>query len=123
MNKFLTYNFLIRSGLGVIFIANALVAFFAPTEFVELIKNSLVANLLPIRPELFVPIVIGLKDSIVGLLLLSGFAPRRVAVWATVWLIGVMVVIGEPFDVLEHSGLLFMSIALVLGDKYLTKNI
>ncbi len=123
MNKFLTYNFLIRSGLGVIFIANALVAFFAPTEFVELIKNSFVANLLPIRPELFVPIVIGLNDSIVGLLLLSGFAPRRVAVWATVWLIGVMVVIGEPFDVLEHSGLLFMSIALVLGDKYLTKNI
>lgn len=123
MNKFLTYNFLIRFGLGVIFIANALVAFLAPTEFVELIKNSFVANLLPVRPELFVPIVIGLNDSIVGLLLISGFTTRRVALWATLWLVGVMVTIGEPFDVLEHFGLLFMPAALVLGDKYLNKNI
>lgn len=123
MKKLLTYNFLIRSGLGIIFIANALVAFFAPAEFIELIKNSFVANLFPISPEAFVPIVIGLNDSIVGLLLISGFASRRVAGWATIWLVGVMVVIGSPFDILEHSGLLFMSAALVLGDKYLTKNI
>jgi len=123
MNKFLTYNFLIRLGLGVIFIANALVAFFAPAEFIELVENSFVVNLLPIRPELFVPIVIGLNDSIVGLLLLSGFATRRIALWATIWLVGVIVVIGSPFDVLEHFGLLFMSLALILGDKYLTKNI
>ena len=123
MNKFLTYNFLIRFGLGVIFIANALVAFFSPSEFVELIKSSFVANLLPISPESFVPIVIGINDSIVGLLLISGFATRRVALWATVWLVAVIIVIESPFDVLEHSGLLFMSIALVLGDKYLTKNI
>ena len=123
MNKYLTYNFLIRFGLGIIFIANALIAFFAPTEFVELIENSFIVNLLPMRPELFVPIVIGINDSIVGLLLISGFATRRVALWATVWLVGVMVVIGEPFDVLEHSGLLFMSAALALGGKYLTKNI
>ncbi len=121
MNKFLSYNFLIRLGLGIIFIANALVALFAPTEFIELIKNSFVVNLLPIRPEVFVPIVIGLNDSIVGLLLISGFATRRVAMWATLWLVGVMIVIASPFDVLEHSGLLFMSAALVLGDKYLTK--
>ncbi len=123
MNKILTYSFLIRFGLGVIFIANALTAFFAPVEFLELIKNSFAINLLPIRPELFVPIVIGINDSIVGLLLISGFATRRVAVWATVWLIGVMIVIGNPLDVLEHSGLLFLSVALVLGDKHLTKNI
>ena len=122
MNKFLNYNFLIRFGLGVIFIANSLVAFFAPAEFIELIKNSFVANLLPINPEVFVGIVIGLNDAIVGLLLISGLATRRVAVWATVWLTGVMIVIGNPFDILEHSGLLFMSAALVLDDKYLTKN-
>lgn len=123
MNKFLTYNFLIRVGLGIIFIANALAAFLAPAEFVELIKNSFVANILPISPETFVRVIIPLNDSIVGLLLISGFATRRVAVWATVWLVGVMVVIRNPFDVLEHLGLLFMSVALVLGDKYLTKNI
>ena len=84
MNKFLSYNFLIRFGLGVIFIANALTAFFAPAEFTEIIKNSFVANFLPISPEAFVGIVIGFNDAIVGLLLISGFATRRVAVWATV---------------------------------------
>lgn len=125
MKKYLTYNFLIRFGLGIIFIANALVALFAPAEFIELINNSFVANLLPIRPEFFVPIVIGFNDFIVGLLLMSGFATRRVAVWATLWLIGVIVVIGigDLFDVLEHAGLLFMSVALILGDKHLIKNI
>lgn len=121
MKKFLTYNFLIRFGLGIIFIANALVAFFAPTEFVEVIENSFVANFLPISPEAFVPIVVGLNDSIVGLLLISGFATRRVAVWATLWLVAVMLVIGNPFDALEHAGLLFMGLALMLGDKFLTK--
>lgn len=118
MNKFLTYNFLIRFGLGIIFIANALAAFFAPSEFIELIENSFVANLLPISPEVFVPIVIGINDSIVGLFLIGGFATRRVAIWAAIWLVGVMVIVGKPFDVLEHSGLLFMSAALALGDKY-----
>lgn len=121
MSKYLNYNFLIRFGLGIIFIANALAAFFAPAEFIGLINNSFVANFLPIRLEIFVPIVIGLNDSVVGLLLLSGFATRRVAIWATIWLVGVMVVIGSPFDVLEHSGLLFMLLALILSDKYLNK--
>lgn len=123
MNKFLNYNFLIRFGLGIIFIANALVAFFAPSEFIELIKNSFVASILPISPEAFAPIVIGLNDSIVALLFITGIATRRVALWAMLWLVGVMVVIGSPFDVLEHSGLLFMALALVLGEKHLIKNV
>ena len=123
MNKFLTYNFLIRFGLGIIFLANSLTAFFAPSEFIEFINNSFVANLLPIRPEIFVPLVIGLNDSIVALLLFFGIATRRVGVWAFIWLIGVMVVIASPLDVLEHAGLLFMALALILGNKYLTKNI
>ncbi len=123
MQKFLTYPFLIRLGLGIIFIANALAAFFAPAEFIDILKSSFLANLLPISPEAFVTIVIGLNDAIVGLLLISGIATRHVAIWATVWLIGVMVIIGNPLNMLEHSGLLFMSAALVLGDKYLIKNI
>ena len=123
MNKFLNYNFLIRFGLGIVFLANALVAFFAPSEFIELIKNSFVANILPISPEPFVPIVIGLNDSIVALLLITGISTRRIALWTILWLVGVMIVIGSPFDVLEHSGLLFMALALVLGEKYLTKNV
>ncbi|MDP1689560.1 MAG: DoxX family membrane protein [bacterium] len=123
MNIFFNYNFLIRFGLGFIFLANALMAFFAPSEFIELIMNSFVSNLLPIRPEIFVPIVVGINDTVVGLLLISGIATRRVAIWAMIWLIGVMVIIGSPLDVLEHFGLLFMPLALILGDKYLTKNI
>lgn len=123
MNKFITYNFLIRFGLGFIFLANSLAAFFAPSEFIELINNSFVANLLPISPELFVTIIIGLNDGIIALLLFLGISIRRVSTWAFIWLIGVMVVIGSPFDILEHVGLLFMASALILGDKYLTKRI
>lgn len=123
MNKFGTYNFLIRFGLGIIFLANSLAAFFAPSEFIELLNNSFIVHLLPIRPELFIPLVIGLNDGIVALLLFFGIATRRVGLWAFVWLIGVMIVIASPFDVLEHFGLLFMALALILGEKYLTKNI
>lgn len=123
MKKHLNYNFLIRFGLGIIFIANALTAFFAPVEFIELIKNSFVVNFLPINPETFVSVIVGFNDTIVGLLLISGIAARRVAIWATIWLVGVIIVIRNPLAVLEHSGLLFMSVALILNDKYLVKKI
>jgi uncharacterized membrane protein YphA (DoxX/SURF4 family) len=123
MKKFLNYHHIIRYGLGLIFIANALVAFFAPAEFIEIIQNSFIINFLPVGPGVFVKIVIGINDAIVGLLLISGFATRRVAIWATIWLFGVMITIGSPFDVLEHVGILFMSVALVIDDKYLNKNI
>lgn len=120
MKKFLNYNYLIRFGLGVIFIANALTAIFAPNEFIELIKNSFVSTLLPMRPEIFVWAVIGLNDLIVGLLLISGFATRRVALWAIVWLIGVIAVVGDLFGTIEHLGLLLIALALAVGDRHLT---
>jgi hypothetical protein len=123
MNKFLNYNFLIRFGLGIIFLANSLTAFFAPSEFIELINNSFVSSLIPLRPEVFVPLIVGLNDGIVALLLFFGIATRRVGLWAFIWLIGVIIVIANPLDVLEHAGLLFMALALVLGEKYLTKNV
>ncbi|MBI3633298.1 MAG: DoxX family membrane protein [Candidatus Vogelbacteria bacterium] len=109
----MTYNFLARFGLGVIFIANALTAFFAPTEFIELIKGSFVVNFLSMSPELFVGVVISLNDSIVGLLLISGLATRRVAIWAMIWLIGVIIVTGKSFGALEHLGLIFIALSLV----------
>ena len=117
--KFLNYHHIIRYGLGLIFIANALVAFFAPAEFVEIIKNSFIVNFLPISPAIFVGVIVGLNDAIIGLLLIGGFATRRVAIWATIWLVGVMITIGSPFDILEHIGILFMSVALAIDDKYL----
>jgi len=123
MKKLLNYHHIIRYGLGLIFIANALVAFFAPNDFIEIIKNSSIVNLLPVSPAIFVGIIIGFNDAIVGLLLIGGFATRRVAIWATIWLVGVMITIGSPFDILEHIGILFMSVALAIDDKYLNKNI
>lgn len=123
MKKFLTTDFLLRTGLGIIFLANSLVAFFAPSEFVELIENSFIINFLPVSSDLFVPLVIGLNDGIVALFLFSGMATRRIAMWAFLWLIGVMIVIGEPLDILEHAGLLFMALALILGDNYFRKKI
>lgn len=123
MNKLGTYNFLIRLGLGIIFLANSLTAFFTPSESIELINNSFMVNLLPIRPEVFVPLVIGLNDGIVALLLFFDISTRRVAIWAFIWLIGVVTVMGSSLDALEHAGFLLMALALVLGDKYATKNI
>lgn len=117
MHTFLTYQFLIRIGLGVVFLANSLAALFAPAEFIELIENSFVVSFIPIPLEVFVPLVIGFNDGIVALLFFSGIATRRVAMWAFLWLVGVMVVIGEPFDVLEHAGLLFVALALVVADS------
>ncbi len=45
MNKFINYNSLIRFGLGVIFIANALAAFFAPAEYLVLGDKYLTKNI------------------------------------------------------------------------------
>lgn len=123
MNKFIHYNFLIRFGLGTIFLANSLTAFFVPSEFIELINNSFMVNFLPIRPEIFVPLIIGLNDAIVALLFFFGIATRRVGLWAFIWLIGVMIIIASPLGILEHVGFLFMVLALIREDTYLTKNI
>lgn len=122
----MTYNFLIRLGLGIIFIANALAAFFAPSEFIELIKNSFVINFLPVSPETFVGVGIALNDFLIGVLLISGIATRFIAVWAMAWLVGAMVVIGIQLDALEDFGLFIISVSLALGDRQatnITKNI
>ena len=117
MKKYLTYRSLIRYGLGTIFITHGLVALIAPTEFIELLENSFVSALLPIDPATFVKTVVMFNDTIVGLLLFSGFRLRLVASWATLWLVGVMIVIGNDLmEILEHIGLLFVSVALIIED-------
>lgn len=118
VKKFLNYNFLIRLGLGIVFLANALTAFFAPDEFIDLIGKSFIANILPIHPATLVQIIIGSNDFIVAMLLIAGIATRRIAVWAVLWLVGVMVVIANPLDILEHAGFLFMAVALALDNRY-----
>ena len=116
MKKYLTYPYLIRIGLAAVFLANSLIAFFAPSEFIELIEKSFLTNLLPVSAYVFV-LFIGINDAAVALLLFLGISTSRAAVWATLWLFGVMLVRGEPLEILEETGFLFMAIALAINYK------
>lgn len=113
MKKFLNYQFLVRIGLALAFLANSLTAFFAPSEFIELIEKSFVGNLLPISTGLFMAII-GVNDLLVAVFLFSNKGVRRVAIWAALWIVGVMIVRGAPLDILEEAGFLFMAFALAL---------
>lgn len=73
-------------------------SFFTPVGFLEIIESSFVENLILISLESFV-IIIGLNNAIVGLLLISGFATRRVVIWAIIWFVGIMIIVGKPFDI------------------------
>ncbi len=109
MNK--NYLYVIRIGLALVFLANSLTAFFAPDEFRELVGASFISSLLPISAVTLV-LIISINDLLVAILLVSNKLQKYVPLWAMLWLIGVMVVIGEPLDVLEHLG--FFSMALFL---------
>ncbi len=112
MRKYLTFPFLIRVGLACVFLANSLTAFFSPAEFQDLVSGSFLAGLLPVGADTFVNFI-GINDFLVAMLLFVGWNTSRVAAWATVWLIGVIAVIGVvSLDALEHLGFLAMAIAL-----------
>lgn len=111
--------FLVRIGLALVFSANSLIAFFAPSEFIELIEKSFIMNLVPVSAETFI-VFIGLNDAAVALLLFFGIGAFPAAVWATLWILGVMAVRGEPLEILEEAGFLFMAIALIVNNKIKT---
>lgn len=102
---------IIRIGLALVFMANALTAFFAPQEFKDLIQASFVSHLLPFSTSDFL-IIIGINDSLLTLLLLLNKFQKYILVWAMLWLIGVMAVTGELFGILEHFGFFAMALAL-----------
>lgn len=106
----------IRIGLGLVFLANSYTAFVSPDEFNKLIDESFLVDLLPASLDLFVKFI-GVSDAIVATLLLIGRGQKYVAVYASLWLVGVMTVIGtkEPADLLEHFGGLSMAIYLILN--------
>ena len=112
MKKFLTWSFLIRLGLACVFLTNSLTAFLSPGEFQELVSGSFLAGLLPVSVASFV-LFIGINDLVVALLLLSGWRFSKVAIWAALWMVGVILVVGAfSLDALEHLAFLFMAIAL-----------
>lgn len=109
---------IIRIGLGLVFIANSYIAFVSPDEFNKLISESFLMGLLPVSLDLFVKFI-GISDGIVATLLLIGKLQKYVAVYASLWLMGVMAVIGfkEPTDLLEHFGGFSMAIYLMLNES------
>ena len=109
---------IIRIGLGLVFLANSYTAFVSPDEFNRLISESFLVGLLPVNLDLLVKFI-GVSDGIVAALLLIGKGQKYVAVYASLWLMGVMAVIGakEPADLLEHFGPLSMAIYLMLNES------
>ncbi len=70
------------------------------------------AGLLPVSVASFVTFI-GINDFIVAALLSLGWQTSRVAMYASLWLVGVIVVIGVvSLDALEHLGFLTMSVVL-----------
>ncbi len=117
MKKSMSFPFLIRVGLACVFLANSLTAFFAPGEFQELVSGSFVAGLLPISVAAFVTFV-GFSDLTVSILLFLGWRTSRVAIYATLWLAGVIITIGVvSLDALEHLGFLALAIALAVHTR------
>lgn len=112
MKKYLVFPDIIRVGLALVFLANSLMAIFAPGEFQDLISNSFLAGVLPVSVAAFVAFI-GISDFIVAVLLISGWRTSRVAAYASVWLVGVISVIGVfSLDALEHLGFFAMAVAL-----------
>ncbi len=112
MKNFLTYQFLIRSGLAIVFFANSLKAFFAPKEFIEIVERAFFAGALPVSAETFV-VIIGINDVLVAILLLWGIRTRLVAIWAVLWIIGATVTQAALLEALEEVGFLAMAVALI----------
>lgn len=103
---------IIRIGLGIVFLANALTAIFKPEEFIELLDASVVSGLLPFSAIAFTKLI-AINDTIVAILLLTGRGGRRLYVWSALWIAGALAIIGKPLDILEETGLLAMASALL----------
>lgn len=117
MKRYLAFPDIIRVGLAPVFLANSLGAIFAPGEFQGLILNSFLAGILPVSIAAFVTFI-GISDFIVAVLLMSGWRTALVARYASIWLVGVIFVIGAfSLDALEHLGFLAMAIALSTRDE------
>ena len=104
---------IIRLGLGLVFLANSYTAFASPDDFSKLVSESFLASLFPISLDTFIKFI-GISDGLVAALLIIGKGGKIVAGYATLWIVGVMAVIGikDLGSLLEHFG--FLSLALYL---------
>lgn len=106
----------IRIGLSLVFLANSLTAFLEPQEFIELIENSFIGDLLIGNTALYI-YFIGINDLAVGIFLLLNKKMRLVPWWAALWIVGVIAMIGKPLGIMEEAGFLAMAIALVFFSR------
>lgn len=114
---------IIRTGLAMVFWANSYTAFVSPGELHEVIHESFLTFILPINIDSFIKFI-GISDAIVGILLLLGIRLKYVASYTTLWIVGVMIVIGlkELEHFLEHFGPLAMAIYLTVNATPADKN-
>lgn len=115
-NGLLSPLVIIRLGLGLVFLANALTAIFEPNEFIELIESSWANSLLPVSAAALTKLI-AVNDTIVALLLLTGWGGRRLYIWSALWIVGALAIIGRPLDMLEETGLLAMAAALIVAER------
>ena len=107
---------IIRIGLGLVFLANALTAILEPEEFIELLDASLVSGIMPVSAAALTKLI-AVNDTIVAILLLAGRGGQLLYLWAALWITGALVIIGKPLDMLEETGLLAMAAALIVAER------
>jgi hypothetical protein len=91
-------------GLAGVFIVNALVAWLQPRDFENLVRDSALSGLLPVRPGRWLAWAIGVNDLVLGFLLVAAIRSRpirpAVLAWSGVWLLAVTVIKVTSLDVI-----------------------
>ncbi|MDO8628367.1 MAG: DoxX family membrane protein [Nanoarchaeota archaeon] len=117
MNKAFLSSFLLRLGLGVVFLIFG-VGKFRGDIWAQTIPNLPFVQSLPFSSDVVV-IIIGVVEVLIGLFLLFGLFTRWVALVASIELIMIMILL--KFGEVRDMGLLAGSLSLVLtGSSFLS---
>lgn len=111
-------GYILNLALALTFFAMAAKSFIAPDEINEVIENSLIFKDLLEKVPVF---LIGIHDTVVGILIAFRVWPKLVTTWAVIW-IGIVVILlissmsmEGLLDAIEHAAVL--GIALYLSIK------
>jgi hypothetical protein len=96
---------------------NGLSAFFAGEEIQGLIDGSIISHILPVSAATLT-LLVGFHDTLMFLLInFMRKYQRYLFAWSMIWIVIVMSLVGEPFDILEHVGIFVIAFALWLEAK------
>ena len=91
-----TLEFFLIAGLAGVFLVNALVAVFEPTDFTSLVGRSVVGRTVPSMGDRWVAWVIAVHDLTIGISLVATLWVLRarplVLAWSGVWLLAVALI-------------------------------